>query len=144
MNEIKISIKQNPKIKSKFESYPKEIKTKMEHLRELILETATEIESIEEIEETLKWGEPSYIVKKGSTIRMDWKEKNPNQYALYFNCSTSLVETYKAVCGDLFKYEKNRAILFDLNEDVPNKEIKDCIEMALKYHSLKDKPFLGK
>jgi len=139
-----MNIKQNPKVKTKFDAYPKYIVDKINHLRDLILETAAEIESIEEIEETLKWGEPSYIAKKGSTIRMDWKAKSPNQYALYFNCNTSLVETFKTVYGNLFKYEKNRAILFDLNEKVPKKEVKECIEMALKYHALKHKPFLGK
>ena len=95
----------------------------MNYLRDLILETASEIESVEEIEETLKWGEPSYIVKKGSTIRMDWKPKAPNQYAMYFNCNTSLVETFKAVYGNLFKYEKNRAILFELNDKIPKNEL---------------------
>ena len=139
-----IQLKQNPQVKAKFETYPKDIKKKMQYLRKLILDTASEIDQIEQLEETLKWGEPSYIVKKGSTIRMDWKDKKPDQYALYFNCNTSLVETFKAVYGNLFHYEKNRAIVFPLNETLPEKEIKECIEMALKYHSLKDKPFLGR
>jgi len=142
MNQVKV--KQDSSVKSKFLSYPKDIKKKMEHLRDLILEVATETEHIKELEETLKWGEPSYIVKKGSTIRMDWKDKNPNQYAMYFNCNTSLVETFKMVYGDLFQYEKNRAILFEINDKIPNKELKECIAMALQYHLLKDKPFLGK
>lgn len=138
-----IIIKQHPKVNSKFESYPKEVKAKMDNLRNLILATASEIAHIEEVEETLKWGEPSYVVKKGSTIRIDWKPNTPNQYALYFNCNTSLVETFKIVYGKLFKYEKNRAILFDLQENIPEKELKTCIKMALQYHLLKGKPFLG-
>lgn len=140
----RINIKQNPQVKPKFEAYSKDIERKLNYLRDLIIETASEIESIQEIEETLKWGEPSYIVRKGSTIRIDWKPKAPNQYAMYFNCNTSLVETFKMIHGDLFKYEKNRAIIFDLNDKIPNKELKECIEMALKYHSLKNKLFLGK
>lgn len=139
-----IHIKQDPKVKSKLEAYPVAVKSKINRLRDLIIKTATELEHIEEIEETLKWGEPSYLVKKGSTIRMDWKPKAPGQYAMYFNCNTSLVETFKAVYGNLFRYEKNRAILFDLEEEIPEKELKACIEMALQYHLLKDKPFLGK
>ncbi len=139
-----IIIKQNLKVKAKFESYPIEIRKKMDALKALILETASEIETITEIEETLKWGEPSYISKKGSTIRMDWKTKMPNQYAMYFNCNTSLVETFKTVYGSLFKYVKNRAIVFSLEDKIPHKELKDCIAMALQYHTLKNKPFLGK
>ena len=59
------------------------------------LETAKEIEEITKLEETLKWGEPCYITKTGSTLRMDWKAKTPTQYALYFKCTSRLVETFK-------------------------------------------------
>lgn len=139
-----LKINQNPKVALKFQTYPKEIKTKLTYLRNLIIETAIENENIEEIEETLKWGEPSYLVKKGSTIRIDWKPKTPNQYAMYFKCTSKLVVTFKEVYGDTFKYEKNRAILFDLNDKVPTEELKECIELALRYHTLKNEPLLGK
>jgi len=33
-------------------------------------------------EETLIWGEPSYLAKKGSIIHIDSKVENPDQYAL--------------------------------------------------------------
>ena len=141
MNDIKV--KQSPEAKSKLESYPDGVREKLANLRRLVLNAAAEIESIHEIEETLKWGEPSYIVKKGSTIRMDWKPRSPQQYAFYFSCSTSLVETFKMIYGDLFRYEKNRGILFDMSDELPETELKECIAMALQYHSLKNQPFLG-
>ena len=131
------------RVKPKFKSYPAAVKTKLNHLRNLILEVATKHESITELEETLKWGEPSYLVKKGSTIRIDWKTKTPDQYAIYFKCTSKLVPTFKAVYGDVFKYEKNRAILFGLNDEVPEKELKACIRLALNYHSVKNLPLLG-
>lgn len=140
----KLAINIDPRMEGKFKAYPPQIKKKMEFLRKLILEKAEEIESITDLEETLKWGEPSYLVKKGSTIRMDWKTKSPDHYAMYFKCTSKLVETFRAVYGDLFKYEKNRAILFGLNDEIPTNELKECIGMALQYHLLKDKPLLGK
>ncbi len=142
MSELKIN--QNPEVELKFQSYPKEIQPKMNHLRKLILEVASEDDTIKEIEETLKWGEPSYLAKKGSTIRIDWKTKTPNQYAMYFKCTSKLVPTFQEVYGDTFKYEKTRAILFGLDDEIPEKELKECIQLALKYHSLKNKPLLGK
>jgi len=138
-----LTLNKNPEVSVKLKSYPKEIALKLNYLRELVLETASESD-IKELEETLKWGEPSYLAKKGSTLRMDWKAKNPNQYALYFKCTSKLVETFRAVYGDIFKYEKNRAIVFDLEDDVPKEELKECIRMALNYHSLKHLPLLGK
>lgn len=139
-----LKINKNPQVDSKFQSYPKEIKPKLNYLRSLILEAASEIEGLNSLEETLKWGEPSYLAKKGSTIRMDWKSKTPDHYAIYFKCTSKLVTTFKELYGDLFKYENNRAILFDLNDKVPKKELKDCITLALTYHSVKNLPRLGK
>jgi hypothetical protein len=141
MNNLKLNI--NPEVEVKFETYPKEVVDKMRHLRSLILETAKEISTIKELEETLKWSEPSYLVKKGSTIRMDWKAKAPEQYAMYFKCTSKLVPTFKELFGNLFKYEKTRAIIFNLDDEVPEKELKVCISMALQYHQLKNKPLLG-
>lgn len=62
-------------------------------------------EKINKLEETLKWGEPRFLNKNGSTLRIDWKEKTPNQYQMYFKCTSRLVETFKMVFGDLFEYE---------------------------------------
>jgi len=141
MNDLQIEI--NPKVEEVFNGYPLVVRNKIEHLRHLILETAKEIDSIESIEETLKWGEPSYLVKKGSTIRIDWKKKKPNQYAMYFKCTSKLVETFKIVFKDQFVFENNRAIIFQLNDIIAEAELKKCIEVGLKYHKVKHLPLLG-
>lgn len=137
-----IQVKQQAAAQAKLQSYPPLAQEKLLGLRRLILEAASEL-NISSIEETLKWGEPSYLVKNGSTIRMDWKAKSPRQYALYFNCNTSLVETFRMLYGDLFSYEKNRALVFGLENVIPKQELKACIKMAFQYHQLKDKPLLG-
>lgn len=141
MSELKITI--DPRVAGKFAAYPKEIQPKIDFLRSLILETASEDEAVLALEETLKWGEPSYLTKKGSTIRIDWKAKTPNQYAIYFKCTSTLVATFREVYGDTFNYENNRAILFALDDEVPTQELKSCIRLALNYHSLKNLPLLG-
>ncbi len=141
MKSLKITT--DPRVEAKFNSYPKHIQTKMNILRQLVLQTAKEIESIKALEETLKWGEPSFITNQGSTLRMDWKTKNANQYAMYFKCTSKLVPTFKEIFADTFQYEKNRAILFELDSKIPKKELKECIRMTLLYHSLKGKDLLG-
>ena len=62
---------------------------------------------------------------------------------MYFKCTSKLVPTFKTVFGDRFKYENNRAILFHLNDEISNRELKKCIELALRYHSVKNLPLLG-
>jgi hypothetical protein len=138
-----LTLNSNPKVALKFQSYPKAAHQKLQALRKLIIATAKKEETISEIEETLKWGEPSYLVKKGSTIRIDWKEKAPEQYAIYFKCTSKLVPTFREVYGDTFKYENNRAIQFDLKDKVPQAALQNCIRLALTYHSVKNLPRLG-
>lgn len=117
--------------------YPDHIKPKMHALRDLIYEVASSTEGVGEIEETLKWSEPAYLAKKsksGTTIRMDWKERSPNQIGVYVNCNTSLVESYKTMFKDELSFEGNRAILISVDDPLPKDSLMICIQMALRYH----------
>lgn len=106
-------------------------------LRQLIFETAAATEGVGELEETLKWGEPSYLTpktKSGSTVRIDWKESNEDRYAMYFKCTTNLVETFREKYPMEFRYGGNRSIIFNEDDKIPVKELSDCIALALTYH----------
>ena len=127
----------DPEVAAVFKSYPQKIRRKLMDLRQLILDTATSTGGVGEIEETLKWGEPSYLTpktKSGSTIRIDWKASQKDQYAMYFKCTANLVETFKKRYPTEFEYGGNRSILFNLDDEIPAKELKSCIAMALTYH----------
>lgn len=141
MNSLKLTI--NPEVAAVFEAYPESVRPKMKQLRKLVLETAEELETISALEETLKWGEPSYLTKIGSTIRMDWKPKAPDQVAMYFKCTSKLVTTFREVYEDTFTFEGTRAIVFQLEEEIPVTKLKRCIAAGLTYHKVKHEPFLG-
>ncbi|KAB7529326.1 DUF1801 domain-containing protein [Flagellimonas olearia] len=138
-----LQITTNPEVKMVFDRYPDWAREKLLVLRELIVETAKETEDISSLEETLKWGEPSYLTKNGSTIRMDWKSKTPNQYALYFKCTSRLVETFKATFQNVFEFEGKRALVFQKDDEIAVEELKHCIRAALTYHKVKHLPTLG-
>lgn len=125
------------------DQYPPEVQSRLYTLRQLIFRTADETDDVGEIEETLKWGEPSYRAKRGSPMRLDWKDKTPAYYFLYFHCQTPLIETFRALYKDELSFEGNRAIRFDLDHALPIDTLKHCIEMALKYHQIKHLPTLG-
>lgn len=133
----------DPNVKAVFNGYPTVVRKQLYALRSLVLDTAAEIEGVEKLEETLKWGEPSYLTKYGSTIRMDWKEKKPDQFAIYFKCTSKLVPTFKTIYGDKFNFEGNRAIVFKLQDKIPMAQLKHCIALALTYHKVKHMPLLG-
>jgi len=138
---------QNPilddEVKEVFDNFPIQIREHLLNLREIIFTTASNCELIKELDETLKWGEPSYISKIGSTIRLGKVKSNQNQYAIYFNCKSKLVDTFKELYGDIFTYETNRAILFNVKDEVPYEEVQHCILMALTYHKIKNKPAMS-
>lgn len=129
-------------VQEKFNSYPKHIKPLLTQLREVVFSIAEE-SNLGEVEETLKWGEPSYQVKGGSPVRMDWKEKFPDQYFLFFNCQTRLVETFRELYPETLEFEGNRAIVLYSNKKLPKKTIRHCIEMAMNYKSIRKLPLLG-
>jgi Domain of unknown function (DU1801) len=139
----KFKIKKSSKVDKVFANYPDAVRGKMQFLRELVIEAAEETEGISELEETLKWGEPSFVTRNGSTLRMDWKERAPNQYAMYFQCTSRLVETFRMVFNHKFQYEGNRAIVFQLNQKIPVMELKECIKASLTYHDVKHLNTLG-
>ena len=127
----------NPEVAAVFEAYPPDIRAKLLFLRQIILETAHETEGVGAIEETLKWGEPSYLTpetKSGSTVRIDWKPDQEEQYAIYFKCTANLVVAFRERYPKTFRYGGDRSILFNLEDDVPVEELKSCIALALTYH----------
>lgn len=128
----------NPSVALVFRSYPDFIKEKLLYLRNLILDEFSKIEGIGEIEETLKWGEPSYISSIGTAIRIDWKKKYKDQYFMYFNCKTSLVATFKKLYPKDFMFGGNRSIIFSIEDEVPEKQLRQCIGMALTYKKRKN------
>ena len=132
---------ESPTIARAFEAYPPAMRRRLLALRQLIFETAAATEGVGPLDETLKWGEPAYVTsqsKSGSTIRIDWKKKAPSQYAMYFNCQTSLIETFRSLFPHDFRFEGNRAIVFGEADEVPQDALAFCIAAALTYH--RDKP----
>lgn len=120
-----------------FDAYPGKFKPKLLVLRKLILETAAGIESVGDIEETLKWGEPSYLTpqsKSGSTIRIAWKAAKADQYSIFFKCTADLVPAMQERFPEIFTFGGKRSIDFQLTDKLPKKQLKQCIALALTYH----------
>ncbi len=53
------------------------------------------------------------------------------------------METFKLVFGKLFEYENNRAIIFQLDQEIPIVQLKKCIKTTLIYHKVKNDLTLG-
>ncbi len=126
-------------VRAKFNAYPGDTRAKLIALRRLIFETAKSLDGVGEIEETLKWGQPSYLTsasKSGSTIRID-ALRNTGDCAMYFHCQTDLVATFRELYPSQMTYCGNRCILFAGDAKIPVKALSHCIGLALTYHTRK-------
>lgn len=117
--------------------YPESIRHNLLALRQIILDVADETNGVGQLYETLKWNQISYltpVTRSGSTIRIDVAKNNPEQVALFFNCKTTLVETFRSLYSDTFEFEGNRCVKLDMNNHEQVENIRHCIMMALTYH----------
>ncbi len=123
-----------------FAGYPPALRRKLEKLRRLILETARATDGVGPLQETLKWGQPSYLPAEsasGTTVRIDGVKDQPGRYAMYFHCQTNLVSTFRQMYPTELRYGGNRSILFEQDETVDEAALKHCIALALTYHKRK-------
>ena len=126
----------SPAVAATFDGYPSNPRQSLLKLRKLIFEVAAETPGVGTLEETLKWGEPAYLTtdtKSGSTVRIAWKKSKPDQYSMYFICTTNLVETFRSMFPRDFQFEGNRAINFSVNDAVPEDALRFCIAAALTH-----------
>ncbi len=127
----------DPAVARKFSDYAPALRSKLLKLRALIFATAKNIPDVGPLRETLKWGQPSYMTtetKSGSTIRLDALPAEPGGYALYFHCQTNLIDGFRQKYGNKFRYEGNRALIFNETKPLPESELNECIAAALTYH----------
>ena len=106
-------------------------------LRALIFATAAATPGVGWVDETLKWGQPSYLTsvsRSGTTVRIGPAKGDPRRVALYVHCQTHLVERFRALYGDVLTFEDNRAILLDVAAPLPVEPLRHCIGLALTYH----------
>jgi len=125
----------DPAVAAVFDAYPRPVRAKLLKLRRLIFDAAASTEGVGALEETLKWGQPSYLTpetKSRTTVRIDALKDGSGGAALYVHCQTNLVESFRARYPEL-RYEGNRAIVFAGEDDIPRDAVRHCIAMALTY-----------
>lgn len=117
--------------------YPEDIRAFLMTVRAYIFEEAAKNPQVGKITETLKWNEPAYLTdqtKSGTTIRLAWKEKKPEESSLLVNCQSTLVASYKDFYGSVLTFAGSRAVIFQQGQDYPEAAIRHCIAMAQTYH----------
>jgi hypothetical protein len=126
-----------PGVAAVFAAYPDAARVRLQAVRALIYETAAATPGVGRLTEALRWGEPAYLTQasqSGSTIRLGWSPAAPARCVVYFNCKTSLVESFRAAFPETFGFEGDRALLLELDRPHPEAALAQCLTAALTYH----------
>ncbi len=125
-----------PAVSGVFAAYPAAVRRKLMLLRELVFAVAAKTDGVGPLRETLKWGQPSYLTEEtgsGTTVRID-RLKKGDGYAGYFHCQSGLIDTFREIYPNKFKFEGKRAIVFGEKDRVRVRALGHCIGLALTHH----------
>ncbi len=126
----------SPAVAEAFERFPKHFRDGLLGLRQLIFDTAEGTQGVGRLEETLKWGQPSYVTpetRSGSTLRLG-VTKDQRYFGLYVHCQTNILSYFRDRFPNAFRYEGERAVLFEEGEDLQPDKLRHCIIHGLTYH----------
>ena len=94
------------------------------------------------LDETLKWGQPSWRPMKprtGSTLRIDWSPKYPSRLSLYVDCKTDLAARMQMLYPDLPENDGQRHLAVALDAPLPEQAIAHLADMTFTYHRTKSR-----
>lgn len=127
-----------PDVDAAFADFAPNVREQLKLCRMHILATASEVEHVGPVTETLKWGQPSYLTEKsksGSTIRLAPASQGSGSErpALFVHCATDLIEQFKTFYPECFDYQGKRALIIRSDVQSVTAELRHCIALALTY-----------
>jgi Domain of unknown function (DU1801) len=129
----------SPSVAAVFDAYPLAVRRRLLSIRRMIFDVAAATPGVGALHETLKWGQPSYVTlqsKSGSPIRID-RLKARAGCGVFFQCQTTLVDTFRDIYRGSLQFEGNRCIMLADEGPLPVQALRDCIGQALTYHARK-------
>ena len=123
---------ENPAVAQAFEELPQGTRKGALILRELVFETARDLEAAQPLTEALRWGQPAYLAPKGSTVRLG--SHKSASFALFVHCQSRLMGDFTSAFPGEDRIDGNRAVLFDDIGQIDETRHGWLIARALTYH----------
>ncbi|MBL4876807.1 MAG: DUF1801 domain-containing protein [Cohaesibacteraceae bacterium] len=126
---------QSSAVETIYRSIPDDIRECLLLVRTSIFDIAAADDRVGTIEETLKWGEPSYLThkpKSGTTIRLA-PRIDTDSWGMFVHCQTSLINQFRDLYPDLCDYEGTRGMIFKCENSCDQEALAHCIGLALTY-----------
>lgn len=127
----------NSEVQATFDQYPPKPRHRLLQLRELIFDAARELDTIGELQESLRWGEPSYVPvrrRTGTPVRLGWKASSPDEISLLVHCQTSLISDFAGTLSGPLRTDGNRRIVLNVEGDLPAGPLTLFVQAAFTYH----------
>ena len=126
---------QSPKVQSAYDAFDDAQRDIALMLRDLIFAVAADTPQAGVVEETLKWGQPSYLTprtKSGSTLRIGTTKAGDT--GIYAHCGTTIISDYVATFPGDDRIDGNRGVLFASKDEINTDRLRHLIRHALTYH----------
>ena len=123
----------NPAVARVFADMPEDKRAHLLALRTLIFDTAEGV-PVGRIEESLKWGQPSYATpdtKAATPIRLGITKTD--DIAIFTHCQSSVMSDFRALAPTDMQFDGNRALHLPADTPLPLDEITPLIRAALTY-----------
>ena len=117
----------------KFQSWPAPVAQTALAIRTHLMQAAQDLD-IQNLEESLKWGEPAWRPRKGgTTLRLSWKPGS-DEIGLFVDCKTDLNARMMSDYPDAFRYHPPRAMYHSVaDEDLPVAALTHLARITFRY-----------
>lgn len=125
---------ENSAVAAAFEKFSPDVRADLMASQALIFEVSAARPETGRLEETLKWGQPSYLIpetKSGSTLRLG--QTKGGKPAIFAHCQTSIIGDFRALFPDDYVYDGNRGVEIYMAA-LDRKKLHLLIASALTYH----------
>ncbi|APX11725.1 hypothetical protein [Tateyamaria omphalii] len=126
-------------ILTRVESWPQSAQSHFLRTRTLVHDVATS-EDVGPLDESLKWGQPSWRPKRartGSTLRLDWSPATPDRLLAFVDCKTDLAAQMDHRFPGQFHNDGRRALGFDTTHPLDKDAVWQLARLTLTYHRSK-------
>ncbi len=121
----------DPTVQAAYDAMLPDVLVGIYQLRRLIFDCAKTSPDVGEVKEVLRWGQPSFITKTGSTLRLGIPKTGG--FALYAHCQSTIISDFALMFAEEFDIEGNRAVHFHSLKDIDEDKLCHLINHALRY-----------